>query len=178
MLGEFFAAREDDVDETLVAEGPFERFETIEAKTISSVSIATLGEIVGAGTYDELFDRADEEARQSEDGESGIDAVLPELQLALGRAEDLDSVARERLLCAVVDARDGVDPASLTEDYVGLAQYLAEAIGRGEIPFEAATDELADWLRPDDVADVVRELSELARRAQEEGRRLWFWWSL
>ena len=138
MLGEFFAAREDEVDETLVAEGPFERFETIEAKTISSVSIATLGEIVGAGTYDELFDHADEEARQSEDGESGIDAVLPELQLALGRAEDLDSVARQW----------------------------------------AATDELADWLRPDDVADVVRELSELARRAQEEGRRLWFWWSL
>lgn len=138
MLGEFFAAREDQIDEALVAEGAFERFGTIEAKTISSVSIATLGEIVGVGTYDELFDRADAEARQAEDGESGIDAVLPELQQALGRAEDLDSVARQW----------------------------------------AATDELADWWRPDDVLAVVRELADMARRAQEDGRRVWFWWSL
>jgi hypothetical protein len=138
MLGEFFAAREDEIDETLLAEGPFERFGTIEAKTISSVSIATLGEIVGVGAYDELFDRADAEARQAEDGESGIDAVLPELQQVLGRAEDLDSVARQW----------------------------------------AATDELSDWWQPGEVAEVLRELAELARRAQEDGRRLWFWWSL
>jgi hypothetical protein len=138
MLGEFFAAREDEIDATLVAEGAFERFETIEAKTINSVSIATLGEIVGAGTYDELLDRADEEARQSGDGHSGIDTVLPEVQQALAEAPDLDSVARRW----------------------------------------GATDELADWWRPDDVLAVVRELADMARRAQADGRRLWFWWSL
>jgi hypothetical protein len=138
MLGEFFPAREDEINQTLVAEGPFERFETVEAKAVSSVSIATLGEIVGAGTYDELFDRADDEARQSEDGEAGIDAVLPEIQQALAGTTDLDSVARRW----------------------------------------AATDELADWVPPDNVVEVVRELADLARRAHADGRRLWFWWSL
>jgi hypothetical protein len=137
MLGEFFAAGEDEIDATLVTEGPFERFETIEAKTINSVSIATLGEIVGAGTYDELFDRADAEARQSDDGGSGIDAVLPQIQQALAEATDLDSLARRW----------------------------------------GATDELADWWRPDDVLAVVRELADMSRRAQSDGRRLWFWWS-
>ncbi len=44
---------------------------------------------------------------------------------------------------AHTSGRGGADPGSLTEDYVGLARYLAEAIARGEIPIEAATVELA-----------------------------------
>jgi hypothetical protein len=137
MLGEFFACSEDEIDATLIGEGPFERFEIVEAKTINSVSIATLGEIVGAGMYDELFDLADEIAQQSDDGHSGIDAVLPRVQQALAEATDLDAVAQRW----------------------------------------GGTDELTDW-RPEDVVAVVRELADLARRAQSDGRRLWFWWSL
>jgi hypothetical protein len=68
MLGEFFAAKEDEIDEVL-DEGPFGRARpTVEAKTVSSVSIATLGEILGAGSYDDLFERVD-----GASGESGIE---------------------------------------------------------------------------------------------------------
>jgi histidyl-tRNA synthetase len=137
VLGEFFAAREDEIDKTLVEEGPFERFETVEAKTVSSVSIATLGEILGAGGYDDLFERADEEARQAAGGEAGIDAVLPEIQRALAAASDIDAIA---------------------------ARW-------------AATDELADW-EPGEVREVVQLLARLARQAEDQGRLLWFWWSL
>ncbi len=137
MLGEFFAAREDEIDAELVEEGPFERFESVEAKTVSSVSIATLGEILGAGAYDELFDRADEDARQNAGGEAGIDAVLPEIQRALAAAPDIDAIATRW----------------------------------------AATDELAEW-EPDDVREVVQLLVRLATQAEDQGRRLWFWWSV
>jgi hypothetical protein len=44
---------------------------------------------------------------------------------------------------APIAGREGADPGSLTEDYVGLARYLAEAIARGEVPLEKATVELA-----------------------------------
>jgi hypothetical protein len=57
VLGEFFASRVDGVDDALIEEGPYGRFPTIEAKIVSSVSIATLGEILNTGTHDELFER-------------------------------------------------------------------------------------------------------------------------
>ena len=43
----------------------------------------------------------------------------------------------------------------------------------------AATDELAmDGWQPSDAAEVLRDLSELARQAQAEGRQLFYWWSV
>jgi hypothetical protein len=42
-----------------------------------------------------------------------------------------------------------------------------------------ATEEMAlDEWPVEDVAYVLREVSALARRAREEGRDLWYWWSL
>jgi hypothetical protein len=91
VLGEFFVADEADIDDALIEEGPYGRFTTVEAKTVSSVSIATLGEILGAGTYEALLDRV--EGPQATSGEAGLDAVPPEMRDALAAADDLDSAA-------------------------------------------------------------------------------------
>src|SRR5436190_22307830 len=56
VLGEFFAARESEIDDELL-EAPYERLETVEAKGLSEVNLATLGEILGLGTYDDLVDQ-------------------------------------------------------------------------------------------------------------------------
>jgi hypothetical protein len=42
VLGEFFAARESEVDDGLLA-APYERLETVEAKGLSELNLATLG---------------------------------------------------------------------------------------------------------------------------------------
>jgi hypothetical protein len=91
MLGEFFACKADEIDDTLVEEGPYGRFPTIEAKTVSSVSIATLGATLDVGTYDELVERI--EGPQAAHGETGIDQVPGELRDALAASADLDAVA-------------------------------------------------------------------------------------
>lgn len=92
MLGEFFAVQPDEIDDALVEEGPHERFATVEAKTVDAVSISTLGEILGAGTYDELLDQALND-RQAEGGEAGLTPVPTEVRDALATTNDLDSVA-------------------------------------------------------------------------------------
>ena len=90
MLGEFFAAAS--IDDAVVEDGPFDRYETVTAKTVSSVSIATLGEIIGIGEYDEVFDLVDG-GPAAEDGESGIDIVPDALRNALAAEDDLARVA-------------------------------------------------------------------------------------
>jgi hypothetical protein len=92
VLGEFFAARLEDIDEDLVENGPYERLPTVEAKTLSEVTFATLGEILGVGTYDDLVERA-AHGRDAESGESGVLSVPTEIRDALATADDLDAVA-------------------------------------------------------------------------------------
>jgi hypothetical protein len=137
MLGEFFAARPEEVDERLVEEGPFERLPTVEAKGLSELTFAALGEILGVGTYDDLVERA-AEGPQKESGEAGILRLPSEIRDALPATEDLALVA-ERW---------------------------------------AATEELAGFWPPDELHDVLRDLSRLARDARSSGRELWYWWSL
>jgi hypothetical protein len=95
MLGEFFAARADELDDPLVEEGPFERFETVEAKSVDPVSVSTLGEILGAGTYDDLIERAAGEGREGADGEAGVFWIPVEIRDALAECADSDAVAAE-----------------------------------------------------------------------------------
>jgi hypothetical protein len=63
--------------------------------------------------------------------------------------------------------RKGQDPGSLTEDYVGLARYLAEAIARGEVPIEDATDELASSATGTEQASLER--AAIAARQRDDG---------
>jgi hypothetical protein len=75
MVGEFFAARADDIDSLLIANGTYGRFSTVEANGLTEVSIATLGEILGAGSYDSLVERASEgpaaQGSEADDGDTG-----------------------------------------------------------------------------------------------------------
>jgi hypothetical protein len=91
VLGEFFAARRDEIDDRLVEEGPHGRFPIVEAK-VSHVAIATLGEILGAGTYDELALAM--EGRGAESGEAALFRVPSQVRDRLAATgDDLDSAA-------------------------------------------------------------------------------------
>src|SRR5436305_14622253 len=58
VLGEFFAAWESEIDDELL-EAPYERLETVEAKGLSEINLARLGEILDLGTYDDLLGQFD-----------------------------------------------------------------------------------------------------------------------
>jgi hypothetical protein len=97
MLGEFFAARADDIDEDLLADGPYGRLPTVEAKGLTPVTIATLGEILGAGSYDSLVERAaqgpEAEPREGEDRDAGVLTIPREIREALATVDELSTVA-------------------------------------------------------------------------------------
>jgi hypothetical protein len=92
MLGEFFAARLDEVDDALVASGPHDRFPTIEANGLSPVPIARLGELLDVGSYDEVLEEV--HSRPGPSGEAVLVAVPARIRNALGEADDLPQVAR------------------------------------------------------------------------------------
>lgn len=92
MIGEYFAARPDEIDEEIVELGPEGRFETVSAKSHSSVTMGTLGEILGVGESEELTAQAETDW-YGESGESGIDAIPTPLRDALAEAGDLFQVA-------------------------------------------------------------------------------------
>ena len=100
------------------------------------MTIATLGEILGVGNYDELVGRI-AEGPEAASGEAGVLPVPSEVCDALA---------------ALGDVRD-----------------VAQCLGR--------TDELAGW-EPESLEEVLRDLAPLARRASDEGRELWYLWSL
>ena len=91
MLGEFFAAVS--IDDTVVEDGPFDRYEAVTAKSVSAVSIATLGDILSIGTNDEVYELVDQ-GRVAEHGEAGIDVVPETLRDALALEDDLAGVAK------------------------------------------------------------------------------------
>ena len=94
MLGEFFAARPEDLDDVLVEEGPHGRLPAIAAKGLTAVSLAKLSEIIGAGAYDALVERI-AEGRKAESGEAGLLTIPTEVRDGLAGAHDLDSVAAQ-----------------------------------------------------------------------------------
>jgi hypothetical protein len=92
MIGEYFAARPDEIDEELVELGPEGRFEIVSAKTHSTVTMGTLGEILDVGNSEELSAQAETDW-YGESGEYGIDAIPTALRDALAAATDLVQVA-------------------------------------------------------------------------------------
>ena len=137
MLGEFFAARESEIDDELL-EAPYERLETVEANGLSEVNFATLGEILGLGTYDELVDRFTATGLADND-DVGLYGLPRDFRDALAALDDVGSAARR-----------WVDTDELRMD---------------------------EW-QVEDGERVLREVSALARRARDEQRELWYWWSL
>jgi hypothetical protein len=49
VLGGFFAARKSEIDDELL-QAPYERLATVEAKGLTEINFARLGEILGVGT--------------------------------------------------------------------------------------------------------------------------------
>ena len=105
MLGEFFAARAEDIDDGLVEHGPYGRLRLVEAKGLTPVSLATLGEILGAGTYDQLVEPISE-GPAAESEEAGLLTIPTGFRDALAEAKDLDIVA-ERWAATEELSRDG-----------------------------------------------------------------------
>jgi hypothetical protein len=93
VIGEYFAARPDEVDENLLELGPAERFDVVPAKTHSAVTTGTLGEILGVGDSDELTAQAETDW-YGDSGEYGIDAVPSAIRDALAAETDLLEVAQ------------------------------------------------------------------------------------
>ena len=137
MLGEFFAAREREIDDELL-EAPYERIETVEAKGLTDINFARLGEILGLGTYDDLVDQFTATG-PADDDDVGLYRLPHDFRDALADLDDVGSAARRWV----------------------------------------ATEELQlDEWQFEDGEHVLREVSTLARRAREDGRDLWYWWSL
>ena len=132
-----FKAADDEVGADVVDLGPGPSFAGVEARGLTPIEMATLGEVLGVAAYDDLADPMFAEERGGQSGECGVFPVLDSIRDALAAATDLD----------------------------GIAAKWAE------------TDELRSW-EPAEVRRVVRDASELARTACDEGRHLWIWWTL
>jgi hypothetical protein len=94
VLGEFFFCDPGEIDETLLTAGPSGRH-VITAKGLGPVEIATLGEILGAGSYDDLFGLSADAHREAESGESGVVGVPESVCDALVASADLPGVAEQ-----------------------------------------------------------------------------------
>jgi hypothetical protein len=125
VVGEYFAARPDEIDDELVEVGPEGRFEIVSAKTHSSVTTGTLGEILGLGGSEDVT-AATETDWYDEDGESGIDAIPTALRDALADAGELQDVAKQ--WTATDELRlDGWTVEETLDVLRGLARLAADA---------------------------------------------------
>jgi hypothetical protein len=122
MLGEFFAARPDEI-ESVVEAGPFGRFETVEAKGLTEVSLATLGEIMQLGAYDDLVERIGA-GPEAESGEAGILPLPTEFRDALASIVDIHAVATKWAATEELelDQWQVSDAAEVLRDVAGLAR--------------------------------------------------------
>ena len=90
-----FKAAEHEVDADLVNSGPGPSFGGVEAKALTPIELATLGELLGLGGYDELADPMFDSARGGDSGECGVFRVLDSIRDGLAAATDLDRLASQ-----------------------------------------------------------------------------------
>jgi hypothetical protein len=93
VLGEFFVCDQNEIDETLLASGPSGRYSVVTANGLGPVEIATLGQILDAGSYHDLFELSADAHREAESGEAGVVGVPSSVCDALAAASDLSGVA-------------------------------------------------------------------------------------
>jgi hypothetical protein len=87
-----FAARDDEISPAIVDDGPYRHFPTVEIKQMDPVKMATLGAILGAGTYDELVSQMIESGRDGA-GDCGVFRIPPEVRDGLAGMTGRDEVA-------------------------------------------------------------------------------------
>jgi hypothetical protein len=127
VLGEFFLCRGDGLDRELIGSGPSGRRPCVTAKGLTPMNIAALGELLGDGTYEEVFEQSGADHHEAESGESGVWDIPAGVCRALLANESLEQVAQlwvatEELQLDGWRASDGV--AVLTQ--------LTELLGRQE----------------------------------------------
>jgi len=95
VLGEFFVCDPTEIDEILLANGPTGLHPLVTAKGLSPVDIAKLGQILGAGSYHDLFELSANAHREAESGEAGVVGVPSSVCDALVAASDLPGIAEQ-----------------------------------------------------------------------------------
>jgi hypothetical protein len=90
----FFAADDEEIDQSLANDGPGPSFCGVEVKTVTPVDVAKLGEIVGAGRYDDLVEALSHSMDEhvGEGGECGLYRVPRAIRDCLADA-DVDNVS-------------------------------------------------------------------------------------
>lgn len=129
MIGEYFAARPDELDERLVESGPEGRFEIVSAKTHSGVTTGTLGEILGVGESEDLTAQT-ETNWYGASGEYGIDAIPTAVRDALAETNDFLRIA-ERWTATDELQLSGWTVDETHEVLRRLARLAADARSRG-----------------------------------------------
>jgi hypothetical protein len=130
VIGEYFAARPDEVDQSLIELGPEGRFQMVSANTHSSVTTGTLGEILGLGDSKSLTAQTETDW-YGESGECGIEAIPTRIRNALADADNLLDVAKQWTETDEL-RRDGwtvEETHDVLQALAGLAAY-ARASGR------------------------------------------------
>ena len=120
----FFAAHIDDIDDELVEDGPHGRYASVEVKMMDPVKVATLGTIVGAGSYDDLVDKMTDSARDAASGECGLFPVPDAIRDGVVQIEDVDEVVRRWLTTDELrlDQWTNEDTRRLLDELVSLAR--------------------------------------------------------
>jgi hypothetical protein len=90
MLGAFFAAPFEEIGR--YAEGGYPD-RSVDAKGLTPVSLATLAEILGVGSYDDLFPSIADGGVDAQNGEQGVFPLPDAYRDALASTQDVDEIA-------------------------------------------------------------------------------------
>jgi hypothetical protein len=95
VLGEFFLSTSDGLDKELITSGPSGRLACVTAKGLTPVNIASLGAMLGVGSYEEIFVECGAEHHEADSGESGVWDVPAAVCQALPTIDSLEAVAQQ-----------------------------------------------------------------------------------
>lgn len=95
MLGEFFLSTDDQLEPLLIESGPHGRLPCVRASGLTPVNIASLGELLGVASQEEILRICGNRHHESQGGESGVWDVPSAVAVALCGIENLDPVAEQ-----------------------------------------------------------------------------------
>ena len=127
MLGEFFLSTDDLLEPPLIESGPHGRVPCVGANGLTPVSIASLGQLLGAATYEDVLRVCGDRHHESESGESGVWDVPSAVAQSLRARENLGPVAQQWVATEELQ-RDGWQAL----DALAVLNQLAELLSQQE----------------------------------------------